>query len=257
MALVAVTHWERARLLTLQRPDKRNALDTALLGELLDAVGEAAGDAGVRVIVLAGAGQDFCAGADVDEPLDHAGRVRWMELFTAVGEALATSPTPTVAALSGACVGGGAELAAACDLRVAEPGASFRFPGAARGYPVGAAKLVGLVGLGTAKDLVLTGRTVEVDEALRLGLVQRVAAEEGAALGLARTVADEIAAGQPEAIHHLRRQLATYTGAPDRVAAEHDLLRALTEAGGDYDAIGGVEGRGGAGGFAAGNWVRR
>ena len=257
MTLVATTSWDRARLLTLQRPQARNALSTELLAELLDAIGDAAGRQGVRAIVLAGEGGSFSAGADVHEPLDHAGRVRWMELFTAVGEALATSPVPTVAAVSGACVGGGAELAAACDLRVAEPGASFRFPGAARGYPVGAAKLVGLVGLGTAKDLVLTGRTVEVDEALRLGLVQRVAGEEGAVLGLARTVADEIAAGQPEAIHHLRRQLATYSGAPDRVAAEHDLLRALTEAGGDYDAIGGVEGRGGAGGFAAGNWVRR
>ncbi len=257
MTLVATTSWDRARLLTLQRPQARNALSTELLAELLDAIGDAAGRQGVRAIVLAGEGGSFSAGADVHEPLDHAGRVRWMELFTAVGEALATSPVPTVAAVSGACVGGGAELAAACDLRVAEPGASFRFPGAARGYPVGAAKLVGLVGLGTAKDLVLTGRTVEVDEALRLGLVQRVAGEEGAVLGLARTVADEIAAGQPEAIHHLRRQLATYSGAPDRVAAEHDLLRALTEAGGDYDAIGSVEGRGGAGGFAAGNWVRR
>ncbi len=235
---MAVLHSDDAhvRVLAMSRPSARNAMDTALLGELLDALHDAVADEGVRAVVVTGDGGAFSAGADLREPLDHAGRVRRMDLFCEVYAAVGGCPKPTVAAVAGPCVGGGAEVAAACDLRVADPTASFRFPGAALGFPVGPAKLVGLVGLGTAKDLVLTSRTVAADEALRLGLVQRVAVE-GEALQAGIALARLTAANDPVVVAYLKRQLDRFSGLGDRIAVENDALHALAEAGGDYAAL--------------------
>lgn len=240
---VRVDDHDRVRTLTLDRSDAGNAMDTRLLAELLDALGDALGEGAAqpadrrfRAIVIAGAGGTFSVGADLREPLDDAGAVRRMELFGQVFEAVGTSPVPTVAAVAGHCIGGGAEVAAACDLRVADPAASFRFPGAALGIPVGAAKLVGLVGLGAARDLVLTARTIDADEAQHLGLVQRIS-DPGRSLELAQEVATTIAGHDPAAVAYLRRQFARFSGAHDRLAAESDALLALAEAGGDYRAL--------------------
>jgi enoyl-CoA hydratase/carnithine racemase len=224
------------RVLTLTRPAVRNAMDTALLGELLDGLHDAVRDDRVAALVLTGAEGHFSAGADVKEPLDHAGVVRRMELFGQVYEAVATCAKATVAAIAGSCVGGGAEVAAACDIRVAGAGARFRFPGTRMGYPVGAAKLVGLVGLGTAKDLVLTARPVEADEALRLGLVQRLAADADP-LPAAVAVAREVAGGDLRTVSYLKALFDRFSGLGDRVQAEGDALHALAEAGGDYTAL--------------------
>ncbi|HVM14083.1 MAG TPA: enoyl-CoA hydratase/isomerase family protein [Egibacteraceae bacterium] len=233
MVLVVAEDDDGVRVLTLQRPDARNAMSTALLGELLDAVADAVADGEVRVLVVTGSGGSFSAGADLREELDHAGQVRRMDLFCQVYEAVATCPKPTMAAVEGHCVGGGVEVAAACDLRVAGATASFRFPGAALGIPVGAAKLVGLVGLGAAKDLVLTSRTFDVDEALRIGFVQRLT-PEGGALDVAQQAAAQIAGNHPDAVAQLKRHFDRFSGLRDRVAVENDALHGLAEAGGDY-----------------------
>lgn len=232
MADVEVVDHGPVRVLALSRPQARNALDSALLAALLEAVAAAEAAA----LVITGAGGSFSAGADVREPLDHAGRVRRMDLFAAVYEAVATCQLPTVAAIAGPCVGGGAEVAAACDLRVADQTATFRFPGAVLGFPVGPAKLVGLVGLGTAKDLVLTGRTVAAEEAARVGLVQRLV-PPGEALPTALALAAEIARNNPAAVRYLKRQLNNVSGLSDRIAAENDALHAHAEAGGDFAAL--------------------
>lgn len=224
------------RTLTLDRPTVRNAMDTALLAALLDALADAVRDAAVRAVVVTGAGGAFSAGADLGEELDHAGAVRRMDLFGAVYEAVVGCPKPTVAAVEGHCVGGGAEVAAGCDVRVAARTATFRFPGAALGFPVGAAKLSGLVGLGAAKDLVLTARTVGAEEAAAMGLVQRLA-EPGAAMAAAAAVAGAITANDPHTVSFLKRQFARFSGLGDRVATENDALRAHAEAGGDYAAL--------------------
>lgn len=254
MTLVIQADHGAVRHLTLSRPQARNALDTALLGELLDALSAAVADPGVRAIVLSGAGGAFSAGADLREALDAAGRVRRSDLFGALYEAVGTCPLPVVAAVDGPCVGGGAELAAACDLRVAEPAAAFRFPGAALGIPVGPAKLVGLLGLGAAKDLVLTSRTVGAQEAARIGLVQRlVPAGEGvpAALEVAATIA-----GNPaDAVRYLKRQFDRFSGLGDRIAAENDALHAHAEAGGDFAAL--TAPKPGVGGWSGGSWTKR
>jgi enoyl-CoA hydratase/carnithine racemase len=177
-----------------------------------------------------------------------------MDLFAQVYEAVATCPLPTVAAVAGPCVGGGAELAAACDLRVADPTAAFRFPGAALGFPVGPAKLIGLVGLGTAKDLVLTSRTMAADEALRVGLVQRLV-PDGEVLAAALEVAGEISRNNPAAVRYLKRQFDRFSGLGDRVAAENDALHAHAEAGGDFAAL--TAPKPGVGGWSAGAWMQR
>lgn len=224
------------RVLRLTRPEVRNAMDTALLAALLDAVADAVAEPAVRVVVVTGTGGSFSAGADLREGLDHAGRVRRMDLLCQVYEAVGTCPKPTVAAVEGPCVGGGAEVAAACDVRVADPSATFRFPGAALGIPVGAAKLVGLVGLGAAKDLVLTSRTIGAEEALRIGLVQRLAPAGGALEG-ALEGATQMAANHPDAVAHLKRLFGRFSGLGDRIAVEGDALHALAEADGDYAAL--------------------
>jgi enoyl-CoA hydratase/carnithine racemase len=236
MSLVERGDVEGVRVITLNRPEARNAMNTALLAALLDAVADALDDPGVAALVVTGAGQAFSGGADLREPLDRAAAVRRMDLFSEVYEAVGTAPKPTIAAIAGPCIGGGAEVAAACDLRVADDTARFRFPGAALGVPVGAAKLVGLVGLGAAKDLVLTARTVDAAEAQRLGLVQRLV-PAGEALPTALDVAQTIAANVPDAVAYLKRQFERFSGLRDRLAAENDALHAHAEAGGDFSVL--------------------
>lgn len=231
---VTRSHVGAVCVLTLDR-DARNALDSRTLASLLDALADAVESPGARTVVIAG-GPAFSVGADLREDLDEAGQVRRFELFGQVFEAVATCPLPTVAAIAGHCIGGGAEIAAACDLRVADSTATFRFPGAAMGVPVGAAKLVSLVGLGHARDLLLTTRTIDAAQAQRIGLIQRVV-EPGEARSAALDVAGQIAAHDPEAVAYLRRQLARFSGVHDHVAAENDAILALAEAGGDYGAL--------------------
>ena len=234
--MIAIQRTDAATILAFDRPGARNAMNTALLEQLLDALAAAAADEDVPAVVFTGTGGVFSAGADLREELDHDGSVRRMDLFCQVYEAVATFPKPTVAAIEGHCVGGGIEVAAAADIRVADPTASFRFPGATLGIAVGAAKVIGLIGLGAAKDLVLTSRTFGTDEAWRLGFVQRIA-DPGAALATALAVVGEITANNPAAVSYLRRQFLAFTGLADRVAAENDVLHALAEAGGDYNAV--------------------
>jgi enoyl-CoA hydratase/carnithine racemase len=251
--LVEVEDHGVVRVATMNRPQARNAMNTALLGALLEAVAEAVATEAVRVLVVTGAGGAFSAGADVKESLDQAGSVRRTELFSAVYDALGTAPIATVAAISGACVGGGIEAAAACDIRVADATARFRFPGAALGIPVGAGKLVGLVGLGAAKDLVLTSRTFDADEALQIGFVQR-RAEPGQALAAALDIAESIARNHPDAVATLKRHFLAFGGQGDRIRAENDVLRTLSQAEGDYGAITPPDG---VGGWTGGAWRTR
>ena len=146
------------------------------------------------------------AGADVREELDDEGKVRRMQLFADLYDGIVGFPKPTIAACHGDVVGGGAEIAVACDMRVGGSNLRMRFPGAALGVPVGPARLVTLCGLAAAKYLLLSSRTVGADEALRIGLVNRVApaaATEDSALELAAAVA----AHPPEAVARLKRML--------------------------------------------------
>lgn len=236
MSLVTTVERGAVRTLRMDRPRARNAMDTALLEDLVEAFSEAAADESARCIVFTGAGVSFSAGADVREALDEESDARRMELFCRLFEDVAGCRVPTVAAIRGACLGGGAELAAACDLRVAEVTASFRFPGAEIGYPVGVAKLIGLVGLGAAKDMVLTARTVTAEEAARMGFVQHLVPDDRA-MATALELADHIAAHDPATIAYMQRLFDRFSETSERIAVESDALRALVRSGRDYEAL--------------------
>ena len=157
-----------------------NALDVATLTELRDRLVEIGDDADARVIMLTGAGERaFAAGADIKymSELGEDGAREWGELGHNVGQLLETSPKPTLAAINGFALGGGCELALACDLRYAAATAKLGQPeinlGIIPGWG-GTQRLARVCGLGVAKDLILTGRVVDADEALRFGLVNAV-----------------------------------------------------------------------------------
>jgi enoyl-CoA hydratase/carnithine racemase len=194
-------------LLRLERPRSRNAMNTQMLVELLEHVAVARGDEAVRVLVLSSSDHlGLSAGADVREQLGPEAQVERMQLFADLYDEVVAFPKPTIAACHGDVVGGGAEMAIACDMRIGGSNLRMRFPGAALGVPVGPARLVTLCGLAAAKYLLLSSRTVGADEALRIGLVNRVAPAAGteeAALELAGGVA----AHPPEAVARLKRML--------------------------------------------------
>lgn len=207
-------------VLRLERPDSRNAIDTQMLSELLEHLAVARGDEAVRVLVFSSAGHmGFSAGADIKEQLDDEGKMRRMQLFSDLYDEIVAFPRPTIATCHGDVVGGGAEIATACDMRVGGSNLRMRFPAAAFGVPVGPARLVTLCGLATAKYLLLSSRTVGADEALRLGLVNRIApaaATEEAALALAA----EVAAHPPEGVARLKSMLHGWDDVVGRSAAE-------------------------------------
>ncbi|MDT0398625.1 MULTISPECIES: enoyl-CoA hydratase/isomerase family protein [Streptomyces] len=162
----------------IRNPAKRNAMTAAMWGSLPPLLETLAADPDVRVLVLTGEGGTFCAGADISalrgSPLEA------QRLAVAAEEALAAFPKPVLAAVRGHCVGGGAQLAAACDLRFAEEGARFGVTPAKLGivYPASATRrLVSLVGPATAKYLLFSGELIDAGRALRTGLVDEVLPE--------------------------------------------------------------------------------
>jgi enoyl-CoA hydratase len=179
-----------AAVVTIDRPERRNAVDGPTAAKLLEAYERFAADDGARVMVLTGAGeQAFCAGADLKalETLDPdapAGPMGFTRL---------TPAKPAIAAIRGWCVAGGLELALWCDLRIADEAARFGCLERRWGVPLidgGTQRLPRVVGLGRALDLIVTGREVDAAEALAIGLVNEVVADPLArALELAETIA--------------------------------------------------------------------
>jgi enoyl-CoA hydratase len=172
--------------LLLSRPDQRNALVPGMVTALTGAM-QADSDA----VVLLGSTDPrvFCAGADLSLPM--ADRAAVSDLLYECYEHMITRPGPVIAVVGGPAIGGGAQLAAAADLRIAGPGARLRWAGpAGAGLAVGAWILPGLVGRGAALEIGMTGRWVDAAEALALGLVHRVEDDpDRVAAGLAETLA--------------------------------------------------------------------
>ncbi|MFJ9884437.1 enoyl-CoA hydratase/isomerase family protein [Streptomyces sp. NPDC091287] len=164
----------------IANPAKRNAMTTAMWRGLPELLERLAADPAVRALVLTGAGDTFCAGADISTLREGADTAQG--LAVAAEDALAAFPLPTLAAVRGYCVGGGGQLAAACDLRFAEEGASFGVTPAKLGivYPGSSTRrLVALVGPATAKHLLFSGELIGTERALRTGLVDEVLAAGG------------------------------------------------------------------------------
>jgi enoyl-CoA hydratase/carnithine racemase len=211
-------------VLRLNRPDQRNALDSPTLALLVGALDEVAADPSARVVVLSTTSERaLCAGADVLEVLDDAGGVARMEAFARLYAAIEECPVPTVCVCIGNCVGAGAELVAGCDLRVGATNLRLAWAGGRLGVPVGVARLVPLVGLGRAKELIFSGRTVDVDEAQALGLLTRVAEPadaEGEALELAR----QLASLPAEGVRRMKAIFREFERTGQRVARENEIL---------------------------------
>jgi enoyl-CoA hydratase len=199
----------RVAVITVDRPEARNALDNALLEELLATLNHLGGDVSVGAIVVTGAGdRAFIAGADIKEmasktPLQARA---WAELGQNVARILETMRKPTVAAVNGYALGGGCEIALACDVRVASESAQFGQPeinlGIIPGWG-GTQRLARATNIGYAKELILTGRMVDAAEALDRGLVQHVY-PAGELLDRAVELAQTMASKSPVALYYAK-----------------------------------------------------
>lgn len=172
--------------LTLNRPDKRNALNAALVSELSAVLTATARDEAVRVVALRGAGRDFCAGADLAEleqiaDMGHDDSVADARRLGALFTQLRHHPTPVVAVVTGRALAGGCGLASACDLVLAHADAEFGYPEVHLGFvpAMVMAILRRKVGEGQAFDLVTSGDRISASRAAQLGLVQRVLGPDG------------------------------------------------------------------------------
>jgi methylglutaconyl-CoA hydratase len=195
-----------AAVITINRPDKRGALSRALITDLTDAFHHAAKDEAARCVILTGSGPAFCAGMDLDElraTLGDEQHLVWDDAarLSALYEQIYALPKPTVAAVNGAAVAGGAGLVTVCDLAVAVPAAKFGYPEVRRGL-VAAMVLPHLlrhVGERTARWLLLTGELIDAAAAERAGLVNAVVPPE-ALLDTARAWCRSLAEGGPKAL---------------------------------------------------------
>jgi len=219
-------------LVTLDRPDKRNAFDEAMWASLMKAVGKLKGRL-PRVVIVTGAGEKaFCAGFDVspDNPqvarlidaLNEKKRKPVEELIGCIRQGvdgLMSLPVPIIAALNGLAYGGGAELAVRCDMRVMDPNAVISFSEVKLGLMPdwgGGVALSRLVGRARAAEMILTGKKVGAEEAFMIGLVNRVS-EKGRAAHLALEIAGVIAKNGPRAV---REALAVIRNTPDMPMGE-------------------------------------
>lgn len=199
--------------ITVDRPRKLNAVDSGLAVGLRDAFLDSAGQAGLRCVVLAGAGKAFIGGADLAEMagLDAAGARRFITGLHEVCAAIRACPVPVIAEIGGYCLGGGLEIAAACDLRIAADSAMFGMPEVRVGIPsvIEAALLPRLIGWGRCQDILLTGRSFSAREAFDWGFLSAVVPPAELPAAVAARL-DDILAGGPAALRLQKRLLARW-----------------------------------------------
>jgi len=211
--LLVDTSAEGVRTLTLDRPEKLNAVNGALASSLSSAVADAAAEDAVRVVIITGAGRAFCAGLDLSEPpsLPSSTRVERLDPFAWVGtwvRSVVHCEKPVIAAVNGAAAGAGFGLALACDLRIVAASTRMTAGYVRRGLSPDAGVSYFLprhVGVARAADILLTGRDVDAEEAARIGLATEVVADD-AFVERVRAYAAQLAAGAPIA-HALTKRL--------------------------------------------------
>jgi methylglutaconyl-CoA hydratase len=210
---------ERAAVLTLNRPDRRNALSRALIDAIGAAFDRAANDDAARSVILTGAGTVFCAGMDLAElqeslAVDVANTPVWDDALrlTKVYERIYALPKPTVAAVNGAAVAGGAGLVSVCDLAVSVPEAKFGYPEVRRGLVAAIVMphLMRHVGERMARYLLLTGDLISAEEAARAGFVNAVV-PPAQLMGQATAWARSLAEGGPSALARTKELLRTFS----------------------------------------------
>jgi len=240
-----------AAVVTIDRPERRNAVDGPTAELLAEAHDRFEADDGARVMVLTGAGDEaFCAGADL-KAIETLGP-RLDSADGPMGFTRRTPSKPAIAAISGWCLAGGLELALWCDLRIAAEGARLGFTERRFGVPLidgGTQRLPRIVGLGRALDIILTGRILEADEALRMGLLTEIV-PAGRHLERALEMAEALAAFPQETMIADRRAAIEGLGLPlaDGLALESEAGAAVyADAVEGAARFAGGEGRGGAG----------
>jgi enoyl-CoA hydratase/carnithine racemase len=208
--LVRTEHHGRLRHVVLNRPEKRNAFNAELILALTDALREVAADPSAHVVVLRGEGPLFSSGVDLKALEDFSGTVEMLRPFRSawieVCRLLEEMPKATICAIHGACIGGALETALACDLRVAAAGSVLGLPETRIGLIPdvgGSSRLPQVVGLGRAKELIMTGKLIDAEEAERIGLVNRV----GELDETVQALADELLMCAPVAVGLAKRAI--------------------------------------------------
>jgi enoyl-CoA hydratase len=230
---IDVTRDGAVAVVTIDRQDALNALNVETLTELRDRLRELSTDNDVRAVVLTGAGEKaFVAGADIKymSGLDSGEAKGWGGLGHEAGRLLETMAKPTIAAINGFALGGGCELALACDIRYASSRAKLGQPeinlGIVPGWG-GTQRLARVCGVGVAKDLIFTGRLVDAEEALRIGLVSAIA---DPVLDKALETAQELTAKSSLALALAKRLVNMSPGALDTEADEFGELFSSADA---------------------------
>ena len=217
-------------LVTIDRPEALNALNSTVIAELEQVVTELENDGTVRAMILTGEGRSFVAGADIGEqyPLDLDGGRRWGQRGSALFRRMEKLEFPTIAAVNGFALGGGCELAMSCDIILASEKAKFGQPEVGLGITPGFSgtqRLPRRVGVAKAKELIFTGRMVKADEAERIGLVNAVYAPE-ALLDGAMEMARSFAKNAPIAVKYAKACIdrGMQTDIDSGIACENELF---------------------------------
>jgi enoyl-CoA hydratase len=214
--------------LTVRRAKRLNALNAEVLGQLRAGIADLVEDAAIRVILLRGEGdRSFIAGADITEFVDAtpADAIRIAERFKAVAGALTATGKPTVAVINGFCLGGGLELALACDIRIASTNATFGLPEIKLGILPGGGgtvRLTKIAGSSVARMLAMTGEPIAADRAFGLGLLMSVHAPDELDAAAA-VLAEKLAALPPFALAQLKSALNIAVDADTTSAIETEL----------------------------------
>lgn len=216
MASIVLEKKNHVYLLTINRPEALNALNSSVLSELEQAVAAVADDKDARVLVITGAGKAFVAGADIAEMRDMQPdeALAFARLGNRVFTAIEELPIPVIAAVNGFALGGGCELALACTLRYASEKAKFGQPEVGLGITPGfggTQRLPRTVGTANAMEMILTGNTVNAETALSIGLVNRVFPHDEL-LGEVMKVAETIANNAPVAVSHAKNAIMRFSG---------------------------------------------
>jgi enoyl-CoA hydratase/carnithine racemase len=211
VSIVVTEDRGQVRHIVLNRPEKRNAMNQELLRALGQALREAAAETSVHCVVLRGEGPVFSAGVDLNELMDSTGRVGMLRPFRQVfldcANLCEEMTKPVICQIHRTCVGGALEVALGCDLRIASSDAQLGLPEVKFGIIPdvgGSTRLPAVVGLGRAKELIMTARMIGADEAERIGLVNRVVEPEELE-GATQALIDELLANSPVAVGRAKR----------------------------------------------------
>ena len=229
--MIGVTQAEAVMTIELQRPERRNALNSQLVEELREALQKASegSDGATRAIVLTGQGTVFCAGADLS---GDAFAADYPDRLIELHKAMDAAPMPIIGAINGPAIGAGLQLAMQCDLRVVAPDAFFQFPTSKYGLALdnwSIRRLASLVGHGRARAMLLTAEKLSAETALQTGMANRIGTLEDA-----QAWAAEISGLAPLAIQHAKRVL-NDDGSIEEASPEHKEL--FDKAWGSQDVI--------------------